>query len=204
MPITQEPLGRGRITWLGTNSERGVPSMRQEVVTVEEDGFQGDMYRGMFRQLSAHDVDYIATDGVNRGETVLNLRQITIVEQCELDAAAVTLSMKIASGMLRENVIVSYEPLSEYKFSQLPPLSRMVVGEQDPVVLLLTEQNGPCATIAGQIGLAAGRAADMKAIRNALQGRRGQMAMVKSGASRTIEVGNTFKIFPSFLKHPSP
>lgn len=197
MPITQEPLGHGRILWVGINSTRGTFSSFRREVDIGEDGVIGDMYRGMWRTVSSHDVDYIATDHIKLGDSALNLRQITIVDSSELRAASSEAGITIEPGMLRENMFVSFDPATPGQtFSKLPPLSRLVIGDEDPKVLVLTEKNGPCQTITGRMAIHFKQSHLLKGLRVALRDRRGQMAMVRSGTTRTIRPNDSFQVFP--------
>jgi hypothetical protein len=199
--ITQSPIGHGRIVWLGINQERGKFSLPRNTLTIHEDGIEDDMYRSMWRKISGHDVDYIATDGVTKGELVLNMRQITIVDKAEVKEAGLQSDVIIEHGMLRENLKVSFTSINERRqFSELPPLSRMVIGNKNPKVLILTEENGPCRTICnpmsvyynGDVNLA-----DL--LRKHLEGRRGQMAMVRSFDTKDVQIGDSFTIFPPMI-----
>lgn len=198
MPITQEPIGRGQFIWLGINEGRGGFSTPCTVLTIADDGIVGDMYRKMWREISGHDVDYIATDGVAKGDKVLNLRQITIVDAAEVDLASAEAGVAIDRGMLRENMTVSFVPQDGNRlFSKLPPLSRMVIGRDNPKVLILSEENGPCGTIALPIARQhQGGAELVHRLRTALKGRRGQMAMVRSAERKEVRLGDTFTVFP--------
>jgi hypothetical protein len=197
MAITQKLIGHGRLVWLGVNQRRGTFSAPRNTLTIREDGIEGDMYRGGWREISDHDVDYITTDGVATGDKVLNLRQLTIVEEVEVGAAGAAAGVMIEHGMLRENMRVSFTPIvPDQTFSKLPPLSRMVIGNGDPKVLILTEENGPCRTICRPIAVHHGDTALADSLRAALKDRRGQMAMVRSGNIKEVQIGDTFKIFP--------
>jgi hypothetical protein len=197
MPIVQKPFGHGKIVWLGKNTKRGNFSTPCEHVIVESDGIVGDMYRGMWRLSSSHDVDYIATDGIVKGDPMLNLRQITIVSDTEVAHAADDVGIRILPGMLRENIIVSFVGDSGLSFSKLPPLSRMVIGTENPKVILLTEENGPCRIITNPIASHLGHGVEFsEVLRTALTGRRGQMGMVRSARPVTVKRGGTFQIFP--------
>jgi len=198
MPIIQQqPLGAGRVVWLGVNTERGTFSHARHMVTIGYEGIVGDMYCGRWREIASHDVDYIATDGIAKGDTVLNHRQITIVDVHEVRKAGVDVDVTFEPGMLRENIGVEYVPhtSSTVSFSKLPQQSRMVLGTSDPKVLILTEENGPCRTIARPIAMHLGCPDDQRLI-DSLNHRRGQMAMVRSFKSKDIYIGDTFKIFP--------
>jgi hypothetical protein len=195
---TQDPIGHGRIVWLGINQEHGKFSLSRNTLTIHKDGIEGDMYRGMWRKLSGHDGDYIATDGVVKGEPTLNMRQITIVDKAEVEAAGLLTGVEVAHGMLRENVVVMFASVNiRRKFSNLPPFSRMVIGKVNPKVLLLTEENGPCKTICNP--MAAHFDGDIELadlLRKHLKGQRGQMAMVRSSNTKDINVSDSFTIFP--------
>ena len=197
MPIIQKPLGHGRILWVGLNTTRGTFSSWRREIGIANDGVIGDMYRGMWRTVSGHDVDYIATDQIKRGDPVLNLRQITIADSSELKAASSEAGISIKPGMLRENLFVSFDPVTPGQtFSKLPPLSRLVIGDEDPKVLVLTEENGPCQTITGRMALHFKQPHLLNGLRVALRDRRGQMAMVRSGTTRTIRPNDSFQVFP--------
>ena len=201
--IVQEPIGRGHIVWLGVNQERHGFSAPRNTVVVCEDGVEGDRYRGMWRVVSGHDGDYAATDGVMKGDGVLNLRPITIVDEAEVCRAGTLTNIAITYGMLRENIVVRFESQNgNDTFSKLPPMSRMVIGhgEPDPKVLLLTEENGPCRTICNPVALHFGGGLELAdSLRKHLKGRRGQMAMVRSRATKSIHLGDSFVIFPPML-----
>lgn len=155
------PLGQGRIVWLGINFKRGEFSRSRAVIAIAEDGIVHDMYRGLRRKIVGHDVDYVATDGVEEGDWVRNRRQITIVEDGEVKTAGKLAGIKFEDGMLRENVVVVYEPLAHFSFSQLPHFSRMVIeGLNGRKVLHLTEENGPCRTITNPLARHFGRSRD--------------------------------------------
>ena len=196
MAITQEPLGHGRIVWVGVNIGQGTFSSPKTELTITDNGIYDDAYRGMWREISGHDVDYVATDGVKRGDPVLNLRQITIVESTEVATAGAELGLNLEPGMLRENIVVEYHSAEGTGFSKLPPFCRMVIGDESPKVLLLTEENGPCKTITGKIGLHFKRPDIINPLREALRGRRGQMAMVRSRNPKQVKADDIFKIFP--------
>lgn len=201
MPATtQNPIGHGRIVWLGVNQKRGEFSIPRNTLRIHEDGVDDDMYRGMWRKIAGHDVDYIATDGVAKGDQVLNLRQITIIEEGEVTQAGVLAGATIERGMLRENIAVRFTPQSlSQKFSGLPPLSRMVInhGEKNAKVLILTEQNGPCRTICQPMAVHFGGGPELaENLKAHLGGNRGQMAMVRSGKTEDVRVGDPFLIFP--------
>lgn len=198
MSKRQSPLGHGNFVWLGVNQKRGEFSVRRDTLTILKNGIKGDMYRGMWRNVSGHDGAYIATDGIAKGDQVLNLRQITIVEETEVRVASELAGVSIGCGMLRENFVVSFTSVDGKRtFSKLPPLCRMVIGAEDPKVLILTEKNGPCQTISMPIIAHhhANEAMD-DALRTALKDRRGQMAMVRSFNRRDLHVGDSFIIFP--------
>jgi MOSC domain-containing protein YiiM len=196
MPIIQEPLGHGRIVWVGVNIGKGTFSSEKTELTIADNGIYDDTYRGMWREISGHDVDYVATDGVKRGDPVLNLRQITIVESVEVATAGNEIGLTLEPGMLRENIVVEYQSVEGTSFSKLPPLCRMVIGNESPKVLLFTEENGPCQTISGIIGLHFKRTDMIKPLREAFRGRRGQMAIVRSREPKQVKAGDTFRIFP--------
>ena len=158
------------------------------------------MYRGMWRQITGHDGDYIATDGVKKYDSVLNLRQITLVDEAEVTLASSLAGVDYTHGMLRENIAVQFRPeTAGQKFSRLPPLCRMVIGHglPDPKILLLTEENGPCRSVCQPAALHFGGGKELAdELRKYLQGNRGQMAMVRSGETKHIQVGDKFVIFP--------
>ena len=198
MSKPQYPLGHGNFVWLGQNQEPGGFSVRCDTLTILKNGIKGDMYRGMWRKVSGHDKDYVATDSIDKGDWVLNLRQITIVEETEVRVASELAGVSIGCGMLRENFVVSFTPVDgKRKFSKLPPLSRMIIGHEDPKVLILTEKNGPCQTISMPIIAhhQVNQAMD-DVLRTALKDRRGQMAMVRSFNRRDLRIGDSFTIFP--------
>ena len=195
-PIKQEAIGQGIIAWLGINREGHPFSLQQPDIDIVADGIAGDKYRGIWRKLGAHDGDYVATDGVGFGDQALNLRQITIVDTSEVMQAAKAAGVSIDCGMLRENIVVRFEPLAGIAFSKLPPLSRMVIGDSQPKVLIITEENGPCAKIAKPIARENGNESRHPAIRDALRNHRGQMAMVRSFKSVTVHVGTSFLVYP--------
>lgn len=87
--IKQDPIGHGTITWLGINPihEPLLFSHPELSVTICENGIKGDKYRGWTRKISGHDIDYVTTDGVQKGDEVLNLRQITIIDEVEITQA---------------------------------------------------------------------------------------------------------------------
>ena len=196
--ITQNPIGHGRIVWLGVNQERGKFSIPRNTLRIHGDGVDDDMYRGMWREIAGHDVDYIATDGVAKGDPVLNLRQITTIDEGEVAKAGALAGVTIERGMLRENMAVRFTSQSfGQKFSGLPPLSRMVIGDEDPKVLILTEENGPCRTICQPMAVHFGGGPELAdKLRDHLGGNRGQMAMVRSGKTKDVRVGDPFLIFP--------
>ncbi len=195
--VTQTPIGHGQIVWLGLNQKRGEFSIPRKTLRIHEDGVDDDMYRGMWREIAGHDVDYIATDGVVKGDRVLNLRQITIIEEGEVTQAGVTAGVAIERGMLRENIAVRFT--ADQKFRGLPPLSRMVINhsELNVKVLLLTEENGPCRTICQPMAVHFNGGPELAdKLRDNLGGNRGQMAMVRSGKTVDVRVGDSFLIFP--------
>jgi hypothetical protein len=196
--IKQDEIGFGRIIWLGKNLARGQFSSDYHSLEIAEDGIKGDIYKGMWREIASHDVDYIETDGVAKGDPVLNLRQITVVDQSEVQQAGALTGVTIERGMLRENIVVQFTPQSAgQKFSLLPPLSRMVIGDDNPKVLILTEENGPCRTICQPMAVHFGSGSDLAdMLRINLTHRRGQMAMVRSGGVKDVRIGDTFTIFP--------
>ena len=198
--ITQDPIGHGQIIWLGVNQKRGEFGTPRNELRIHEDGIEDDMYRGMWRTIAGHDVDYIATDGVTKDDQVLNLRQLTIIDEAEVAQAGVNAGASIERGMLRENIAVRFTPKScGQKFSGLPPLSRMVInhGERNTKVLILTEQNGPCRTICQPMAVHFGGGIDLAdKLRDCLRINRGQMAMVRSGKTEDVRVGDSFLIFP--------
>ena len=199
MSTPQSPLGHGKIIWLGINQKRGGFSASREMVIISKNGIKGDRYRGMWRKASGHDGGYIATDGVAKGDFVLNLRQITIVDEAEVRAASEQAGVSFDFGMLNENIVVSFTHVDETQtFSKLPPLSRMVIGDKDQKVLLLTEENGPCIGITKPIADHYELDENMeKVLRAALKNRRGQMTMVRTRKMKRIRVGDSFTIFPS-------
>lgn len=198
--IQQDPIGHGKIVWLGINPAK--PRLRfsrsELIIQICENGIIDDKYRGMWRKVSGHDVDYIATDGVAKGDYVLNLRQITIIDVGEVEIASNLAHVNIGRGMLRENIAISFTSITgDQQFSRLPPLSRMVIGDKDPKILILTEENGPCRTISRPIAAHYKGNTDLDdLLRERLKGRRGQMAMVRSGNTKDIRIADTFKIFP--------
>jgi MOSC domain-containing protein YiiM len=167
-------------------------------VVILKDGIAGDKYRGIWRATSNHDGDYGATDGVLKGTKVLNHRQITIVDDAEVAAANAILGITIRPGMLRENIGVSFTPhMHGVTFSKLPPGSRMVIHNGDtPKVLTLTEENGPCRTISRPIAAEIGKTELDDQIREALRGKRGQMAMVRTFAQHKVRCGDRFTVYP--------
>lgn len=196
MPITQEPLGNGQILWLGVNLGRGTFSTARQEIIITRDGIVDDIYRGLSRRMSGHDVDYFATDGTCRGSEVLNHRQITLVEQTEVQDAGVEAQIEIKPGMLRENLLVRFFPTAGISFSVLPAFSRMVIAGDAPKVLFLTEENGPCDSITGPIGLHYHSKTLRKSLKGTLKRRRGQMAMVMTMDDTLVRLGDTFTIYP--------
>lgn len=201
MPATkQTPLGYGTILWLGVNKQRGAFSIPQESITIKSDGIAGDIYRGMWRPLSAHDGDYIVTDGSAKGDMVLNHRQITIVDRNEVLQAGQLSGATITPGMLRENIYIDYIPnIFGYSFSRLPPFSRMIInhGTERATALYLTEENGPCHTICRPMSRHLGVGPELAdALKANLAGKRGQMAMVRSEKPETVRRNDRFVIFP--------
>lgn len=193
------PLGRGEIVWLGVNLQRGTFSTPRDQITIEDDGIEGDMYRGMWRAVSGHDGAYVATDGVAKGDRVLNMRQITIIEAAEMARSREAAAVDIENGMLRENIVVRYAAGSGPAFSHLPPLSRMVINHGTPQakVLLLTEENTPCATVCNPMAAHFGGGPELAArLKQSLGGHRGQMAMVRSARPAQVRLGDPFTIFP--------
>jgi len=195
----QSPLGHGEILWLGINQARGEFSTACDSVLIHCDGIEHDMYRGMWRQITGHDGDYIANDGVKKYGSALNLRQITLVDEAEVTLASSLAGVTYIPGMLRENIAVRFRPMTTgQKFSGLPPLSRMVIhGRIDPKVLILTEENGPCKSICNPAARHFGGGTELaETLREQLRGNRGQMAMVRSGETKHVQVGDKFVIFP--------
>jgi MOSC domain-containing protein YiiM len=199
MPTSKlEPIGRGIITWLGINTEGERFSQPSQMIQITLDGIRSDKYQGRTRFAGPHDGDYMTTDRINSGREILNMRQITIVSEAEILAASNQYGPVIKEGWLRENIIVDYVPEKNTPgFSKLPPLSRMVFGEDEPIVLVLTEENGPCSTITRPIAQALGHATRESAdqLKEALKNRRGQMAMVRSCSDRFLSVGHSFRVF---------
>lgn len=198
--IKQDPLGTGAITWLGINKDRGTFSTPQSKVVIGPCGFVDDIYSTMDRKIAGHDVDYVETDGVEKGDPIVNLRQITIVEKGEIEWGASLAGIEIEPGMLRENMVVDYQPAGgKSTFSKVPPMSRMVIDtDEGPKVLILTEENGPCKTITRPIARHFGKDHDFaERLRTShLKDKRGQMAMVRNLVSKTVVTGASFKIFP--------
>lgn len=196
MPVIQKPLGEGQILWLGVNRERGTFSTAREQINITNDGIADDIYRGLSRFMSAHDVDYFATDGTKRNLEVLNHRQITLVEQTEVEDAGREAQVTIEPGMLRENLVVRFFPTAGISFSALPAFSRMVIAGDAPKVLFLTEENGPCDSITGPIGLHYHNTTLRKTLKSTLKQRRGKLAMVQTMEHALIHIGDTFTIYP--------
>ena len=202
MPIKQDPIGRGSIVWLGINEKRGGFSSARRSVTIAKDGIVDDIYRGMFRKLKGHDVDYIETDGMVKGDWVINHRQITIVDSGEVVQAGLKAGAPVISrSLLRENIAVNYRPMQGCpQFGQIPAWSRMVIrrGEEDLKVLYLTEGNGPCKTICRPIAQHFGGDKELAAnLEESLKGLRGLMAMVRSHQEVEVRVGDSFVVFPT-------
>jgi hypothetical protein len=199
MPTKHDAMGRGTIVWLGLNEEGRKFSRSVRNVTIDEYGVVGDIYNKQWRPLAGHDGDYIETDGVDAGTLVLNMRPITIVDEVEVGAASRQAKVDIASGMLRENIVVRYKAANggNLLFSQLPTMSRMVIQGSRRKTLFLTERNSPCRTITNPIALH--RGGDLQTsdrIRVSLRGKRGQMAMVWTPERVCVDVGAEFFIVP--------
>jgi hypothetical protein len=199
MPTQHEALGHGTIVWLGLNEEKGRFSRAVRNVTIDGSGVVGDMYNQLLRPLSAHDGDYVKTDGTELGTMVLNTRTITIVDDMEVQAASRQAKVEIDHGMLRENIVVNFKAANGHNvlFSKLLPMSRMVIQGSRKKVLILTEENGPCRTIANPIArFRDGDALTSERIRHCLRDKRGQMAMVKTQDRVCVDVGSEFAIYP--------
>jgi hypothetical protein len=204
MPATaQVEIGNGQIIWLGVNLTSEGFSTQQDTINIHEDGIEDDKYRGMFRKLSSHDGDYVLTDRIPFGEKVLNTRQITIIDEAEVEQASEQTQYVIEHGMLRENIVVKFTSrVLGLTFSKLPPLSRMVIsrGGQNLKILNLTEENGPCRKICQPIAKHFGGESELaEMLKENLKGKRGQMAMVRSQKTAMIQVGDQFFIFPPML-----
>ena len=187
-------VGSGRIVWLGSNRNRYGFSHPRKLLTIKPDGIVGDSYRGRMRPLGVHDSRYRKTSGLKRGDMVVNHRPITALEEGERDLAEAAIGQPVGSGMLRENIIFSlqffYHSLS---FSRLPPMSRLVIGQDQDVILWINEENNPCAGVARPFSEHYDDRKLMPAFIKAFQGRRGQMISVMSPG--LIRIGDPVKVF---------
>ncbi len=143
-------LAHGKISWLGRNQRKSGFSTAHKQVEVEVDGIVGDVYRGLIRRLSGHDGSHMKVAGLEKGMVVRNHRPITALEVHEIAEAQEKIGQTVLPGMLRENIIFTLldtagTPVS---FSKFPPGTRLVIGENQMVILHINEENGPCNGVA--------------------------------------------------------
>jgi MOSC domain-containing protein YiiM len=106
-------------------------------------------------------------------------RQILLIDRASLEA------LGLRPGDLREQITVDFPPLEA-----LAPGTRLQVGE---AVLELTGPCEPCTHIGALNGVA-----DREAFRDALRGRRGQLArVVRTDGSGVIRVGDRVAVWPA-------
>lgn len=82
-----------------------------------------------------------------RGTQIRNHRQVSVVDLGELAAIAANLGLPgLAPGTIADNICTD----GVTELSALEPLSRLVIGDEDPVVIAVLGGNNPC-TIAGSL-----------------------------------------------------
>jgi len=80
-----------------------------------------------------------------RGEEIRNNRQLSLVDNTELAQIAARLGLpELAPGTVADNICTT----GITDLTATPPMSRLVIGDDDPVVVVLGGENTPC-TIAG-------------------------------------------------------
>ncbi len=197
MPATKhEPIGHGKIVWLGVNLEPGTFSQPRDYIDVLSYGVKDDMYYGEQYISKGHDVDYEATDGMPRGTKCENARQLTITDADGYARANAKLPFYCEFGMMRENMVVDVNLIHSWaNFSNLDPASRLVFPGKTPKILLTTEKNEPCSTSCRPIARHFNRTDLGDDVRDAWRGNRGQMLRVKTLNQRRLRVGDRFNIF---------
>jgi hypothetical protein len=82
-----------------------------------------------------------------RGLEIRNNRQLSLVDTGELAQIAAKLGLpELASGTVADNICTD----GVDGLTAVPPMSRLVIGDEDPVVVVLGGENTPC-TIAGRL-----------------------------------------------------
>lgn len=122
-------LQTGRVVAVSLGYTSGVPKYPQEQIVIGPLGVEGDYHAG---PVNKHK---------KKADPEPNRRQVSLVAQEVLDDLNASLGTHLRPGSLGENVLL--EGLGD--LSQLREGDRLRLGDQ--VVLEITGQNRPCATI---------------------------------------------------------
>ena len=128
-PAPPPPRPTGEVVVVCLSPRRGIPKYPQPEVQVGPEGIAGDYHAG---PVNRHK---------KRGRREPNGRMLTVVAAEVVDEVNRALDLALAPGALAENVLV--RGLSD--LSDLAPGDRLCLGAA--VVLEVTAQNKPCATI---------------------------------------------------------
>lgn len=105
-------------------------------LTVELEGIVGDRHFGLTRRSGGREKNQF-----KRGTMIPNHRQWSAVSEEEMTETAHLMGLKaLPPESIAANLLITGIP----RFSQLPPFTRLVIGEEQEVVLLVYEMNKPC------------------------------------------------------------
>jgi MOSC domain-containing protein YiiM len=119
-------------------SKTGNPLETELVETLFADleGIRFDRHYGLTRPSGGREKNQF-----KRGTHIHNHRQWSAVSKEEMDAVAKSMSIKnLEATSIGANLLIEGIP----DFSMLPSFTRLVIGKNDPVVLVVYEINKPC------------------------------------------------------------
>jgi MOSC domain-containing protein YiiM len=147
--------------------------------------------------LSGHDGAYIRTSRLQKDSEVFNWRSWTGISQEELAGIENDLGLRVPSGCLLENIIVSGIP----NFSKLPPTSRLVFPGMyedgkgvTQAILAVWEENSPCDGVGKRLEAHHKQPGLSARFIKAAQNKRGVMGLVLSPGE--VRVGDTVLVYP--------
>ncbi len=187
------PIATGTVASLSINGE----PVEEAYFTMQ--GPRGDKHAGFYRQLSGHDIDYVRTSNLKRGDPIFNWRTWTGLSVEEIREIERKLGHVIPQGCLLENIVVEGIP----NFSKLPPTSRLVFPEfpaahpddsDRQAVLAVWEENTPCKVVGKRLEDHHGVDGLMTRFREAAEGLRGVMGLVLSPGK--VKVGDFVLVYP--------
>ncbi|CAB4962368.1 unannotated protein [freshwater metagenome] len=157
----------------------GVPIAADPLV-LDWGGPVGDRHHGLTMRAGSRQSRYVA-----KGTEVRNHRQVSIVEESELDEVAASLGIaSIGPGLVADNIYLS----GAAGLTALPPMTRLVFSSG--AVVVLGGENDPCA-ITGRL-VAAVHGTAPSAFTRAAAGKRGVTGWVERPGE--IRPGDTAEI----------